>query len=364
MCKHTRSNVPALRQPSPPEPSFKSRAFEDGTLAKRCSGNLRSKHIGSGFGCACGVESQTGDSPSALSFETRFRLGPTDDAYEQEADQAAKRVAGQLAGGIPQTTWPTLRFRQFSTSGSSSPVSADVAAAIERNRDGGRSLPLEILHAMEGAFGADFGDVRIHTDRESDRLNESLQSVAFTSGRSIFFRNGMSATTHPGRELLAHELTHVLQQGDMSASPTGEKRIQRSVKFRESWDHVKATSKAAAAKQGRTFEESDWNKEGIERDVLASDHEKIWPNAHDENDDGCQAYVKAGYHVSDDPKLHVLLELGYTDWEKHGLNETGCNNSWTCHLYKGDNAECWKQEPKHKQKQMQNYYSNKGKFAK
>jgi hypothetical protein len=66
---------------------------------------------------------------------------------------------------------------------------------------------------MESAFGADFSKVRIHTGMKADWLNRLIQARAFTVGGDIFFRNGEYAPGQTaGRELLAHELTHVVQQ--------------------------------------------------------------------------------------------------------------------------------------------------------
>src|SRR5215831_6897194 len=92
-------------------------------------------------------------------------------------------------------------------------VTQDVEAAIARSCHGGHGLDGETRRTMEAAFGADFGDVRIHADAKSDALNRALSATAFTTGPDIFFREGAyDPGTRGGRELLAHELTHVVQQ--------------------------------------------------------------------------------------------------------------------------------------------------------
>jgi hypothetical protein len=66
---------------------------------------------------------------------------------------------------------------------------------------------------MENAFGADFGGVRVHTDSTSDTMNRAIQARAFTTGKDVFFRQGeYNPSSRNGQELLAHELTHVVQQ--------------------------------------------------------------------------------------------------------------------------------------------------------
>jgi hypothetical protein len=84
------------------------------------------------------------------------------------------------------------------------------------NEAKGRGDPLadNVRGPMERGFGADFSDVRVHTDAGADALSESLQARAFTTGQDIFFRSGeYDAASSPGRQLIAHELTHTLQQG-------------------------------------------------------------------------------------------------------------------------------------------------------
>jgi hypothetical protein len=101
----------------------------------------------------------------------------------------------------------------------SSDVSPDVESAIQQSRGGGRALDNGVKTQMESAFNADFGGVRVHTDSQSDNLNKSLSSRAFTTGQDLFFKQGeYSPGSSAGRELLAHELTHVVQQNGNDVS--------------------------------------------------------------------------------------------------------------------------------------------------
>lgn len=89
----------------------------------------------------------------------------------------------------------------------------DLEAAIQRARGSGQLLSRGIRAPMEQAFGADFGGVKVHTGSESDTLNRSIQARAFTTGQDVFFRQGAyDHGSRSGQELLAHELTHVVQQ--------------------------------------------------------------------------------------------------------------------------------------------------------
>lgn len=108
-----------------------------------------------------------------------------------------------------------------------------IESAINRQRGGGRGLDQGLRSRMESAFGADFSGVRVHTDSQSDTLNQSLQARAFTTGQDIFFRQGeFNPGGSAGQELLAHELTHVVQQngatvqGKLTVSQPGD-RLER-----------------------------------------------------------------------------------------------------------------------------------------
>jgi hypothetical protein len=93
------------------------------------------------------------------------------------------------------------------------PVSHHLANRIDRNLGQGSPLPSAKQAQMESTFGAQFSDVRLHTDQEADSLNQQLSARAFTLGNDIFF----SHKTNPqDTALLTHELTHVVQQRSMT----------------------------------------------------------------------------------------------------------------------------------------------------
>jgi Domain of unknown function (DUF4157) len=99
-------------------------------------------------------------------------------------------------------------------------INPEVEAAIEKSRGGGQTLEIGVCRQMESAFGVDFSGVRVHTDAEAHSLNHAVNAIAFTTGQDIFFRDGAyEPTSSSGRELLAHELTHVVQQG--GSAPSG-----------------------------------------------------------------------------------------------------------------------------------------------
>lgn len=93
-------------------------------------------------------------------------------------------------------------------------VGGDVEQTIQAQRGSGQALPDQAKGFFEKGFGQDFSGVRVHADKESDTLNRSLSARAFTIGSDIFFRSGeFQPEGQAGKELIAHELTHVVQQG-------------------------------------------------------------------------------------------------------------------------------------------------------
>lgn len=99
------------------------------------------------------------------------------------------------------------------TEGDANVAPSAVQLAIESARGGGQALDGAVQKQMGEAFNADFNGVRVHTGAEANALNRSLNARAFTTGRDIFFRHGeYNPGSSSGRLLLAHELTHVMQQ--------------------------------------------------------------------------------------------------------------------------------------------------------
>lgn len=89
-----------------------------------------------------------------------------------------------------------------------------IASRINSARGSGQALDGAVQQKMSESMGTDFSGVRVHTGSESHQLNEQLSAKAFTTGNDIFFRGGeYNPQSSGGQELIAHELTHVVQQG-------------------------------------------------------------------------------------------------------------------------------------------------------
>jgi len=98
---------------------------------------------------------------------------------------------------------------------------------LNSSKTGGSALPAPTQSEMESGFGADFSNVRVHNDSNAVQMNQQLGSQAFTHGNHIYFNEGKyNPESDSGKHLLAHELTHTVQQG--AASSVQNKLIQRS----------------------------------------------------------------------------------------------------------------------------------------
>ncbi|MBN2592652.1 MAG: DUF4157 domain-containing protein [Sedimentisphaerales bacterium] len=105
-------------------------------------------------------------------------------------------------------------------------VPPEVESAIERACGGGQHLEGALQEQMMASLSYDFSDVRIHTGPEADEISRRLTAKSFTVGRDIFFAQGAyDPASISGRELIAHELIHVVQQdsGRLTEPGTGMK---------------------------------------------------------------------------------------------------------------------------------------------
>jgi hypothetical protein len=122
---------------------------------------------------------------------------------------------------------PLLQRREVVNDGD---ASEELESSIQQAKGSGQSLDPNLQAKMGQAMGADFSGVKVHTDSQSDQLNQSIQAKAFTTGKDVFFRQGAyEPNSRGGQELIAHELTHVVQQGggDVMRSHLSSKREQQ-----------------------------------------------------------------------------------------------------------------------------------------
>jgi Domain of unknown function (DUF4157) len=143
-------------------------------------------------------------------------ITPTDDAGEREADDVARQITSGLGAMMVQSAI-SGQIQRRNADHDVTALAPEVEL-IESERGRGAPLHGQLRRAMQRSFGADFSAVRIHTGPSADRLNRSLSARAFTTGHDVFFRSGEFSNTGQGTQLLAHELTHVVQQQGAQAA--------------------------------------------------------------------------------------------------------------------------------------------------
>ncbi len=168
-------------------------------------------------------------------IQAKLTIGAPGDKYEQEADRVAAQVVNQINAPVAQQESQNLQHEtqaveiqkrpwlRLQAKHDSMAAPVELESSIQQARSGGQSLMDNVRQPMERAFGADFSGVKVHTDRQSDHLNQSIQARAFTTGHDVFFRQGeYNPGSRRGQELIAHELTHVVQQngGAVQRSPS------------------------------------------------------------------------------------------------------------------------------------------------
>ncbi|MFN7858344.1 MAG: LirA/MavJ family T4SS effector, partial [Pseudanabaena sp.] len=189
-----------------------------------------------------------------MAIQAKLNIGEPNDKYEKEADETAAKVVQQIntsSQGQSVQRQESMEEEDELQMKSDVPIlqrqesmeeedefqmnsiiqrrqdlgggvaSTDLESSIQNARGSGQALEPNLQEEMGQAMGADFSGVRVHTDAQSDQLNKSIQAKAFTTGQDVFFRQGAYVpSSRNGQELIAHELTHVVQQNG--------KAVQRS----------------------------------------------------------------------------------------------------------------------------------------
>jgi|GEM_PF-6191138 len=196
---------------------------------------------------------------SAISaLQPKFRINQPDDVYEQEADQAADQVMRMTSPFIQLKNTSTyslhrkcahcekeemeIQRKDLNNDGRRS--EKDLERYVGNLHSGGQNLPDEVRSFFEPKLGADFSNVKIHNDDSAAKSASSINALAYTSGNNVVFNSGQyNPNTDSGKRLLAHELTHVIQQGNTAEKISQKKKnvidkrnviqpqIQRSIRW-------------------------------------------------------------------------------------------------------------------------------------
>lgn len=162
---------------------------------------------------------------SPLSIQPKLTIGSQNDSYEMEADSMADKVMRLPENNFVQRKCASCENEEENIqrksitpfiqtkSASENQTSDQLASSINTTRGSGSSLDHQTKSFMESRFGNDFSSVNIHTGSDAVQMNRELNAQAFTTGTDIYFNEGKyQPHTDSGKHLLAHELTHVVQQ--------------------------------------------------------------------------------------------------------------------------------------------------------
>jgi Domain of unknown function (DUF4157) len=163
--------------------------------------------------------------PPGAKPQTKLTVSTAGDPQEQEADKMADKVVQRAAIDSHSLDQRDDRVGiATKKEGGAAPNAQAPAGVIPKG--GGHSLPTGTAAEMSGSFGYDFGKVRIHTGTEAQAAAAQLQAQAFTYGGEIYFNKGKyNPGTREGKWLLAHELTHVVQQQGQELSIVQKKDV-------------------------------------------------------------------------------------------------------------------------------------------
>lgn len=168
-----------------------------------------------------GTAPSAGDAVKRLFFQPKLSVSQPDNVYEQEADDMADRVMRKaVSRKCKHCEEEEKRQLQRKENDSAAP---QVDQGFERyvaGLDGtGRPLSVGERNFFEPRFNRDFSDVRIHTDSQAAQSAQRINALAYTKGNNIVFNQGQyQPTSESGRRLMAHELTHVVQQSNQADS--------------------------------------------------------------------------------------------------------------------------------------------------
>lgn len=167
---------------------------------------------------------------AAGAIQTKLAINKPGDEYEQEADRVADQVMRMSEPKLQRACacggeCPKCKADQLSQEASR--LQPKRARASETMQDSAPQIVHEVLQSpgqsldtatrayMEPRFGHDFSRVRVHNDIKAAESAKTINALAYTAGRDVVFGAGQFAPEHAsGRRLLAHELTHVVQQQD------------------------------------------------------------------------------------------------------------------------------------------------------
>jgi hypothetical protein len=272
-------------------------------------------------------------------IQARLKISKPNDIYEKEADRVSARVMGMRDRSLVNGHWSSVQREspcpecpekegiqtkppaeqitplvQRQTEEEEEPVQAkllqrqekeeeeiqtkqalnqtpEVTPNIESNinsmKGGGQPLSESTRAFFEPRFGTDFSQVRLHTDDKAGKIARSINAKAFTTGKDIVFNSGQySPGTSSGKHLLAHELTHVVQQNVMTFSDKKIQGLFEKINLGGEVNNNTDIPWLISGKSNSRIEDFIWlplgkNSDDIKQveEQLDGDVDAVWPNS-------------------------------------------------------------------------------------
>ena len=139
-------------------------------------------------------------------------------SHEQEADRVADQVVGNKQEETAKPLAKVITQPQAKIESRASPRAPPTSATLDSSGSG-QPMAKPVQTEMGGRIGTDFNNVRVHTDSSATQMSNDMGARAFTHGNNIYFNQGeYNPSSTSGKHLLAHELTHTIQQGSSQTS--------------------------------------------------------------------------------------------------------------------------------------------------
>ncbi len=152
-----------------------------------------------------------------------------DEAFEELQNKPLLQRAFMDLGDDPSANGALMARRVQASGAGETRAAPDFENRLNASKGGGSSLPDATRAQMESGIGADFSSVRIHTDSNAAQMNQQINARAFTHGGDVYFNQGQyQPQSRSGQHLIAHELTHTLQQG-ASTQSMAQKKAQPGI---------------------------------------------------------------------------------------------------------------------------------------
>ncbi len=229
---------------------------------------------------------------SPNTIQAKLTIGDAGDKYEQEADEMAEKV-------VQKKNAPAINFQQMDEEENTisrkstfegdqdqfnqlldvpefGEMASNFETQLENSKGSGQTLDKQTKQQMEQSFGADFANVKIHTGYNATQMNQSIGAQAFTNGSDIYFNKGKyNPSSTAGNKLLAHELTHVVQQGAATQDKTKSSTPSTSLQMLRKQNGTTSDNAVLFKKEIQAFQDKNPEEEILQKQKIIQSKEMV-----------------------------------------------------------------------------------------